>query len=160
VRNSLRVALLGAVVVAVAVWLIAIWVPAQHANQDDKWQVAGQHALVHLTLPPSFQVYNSAGMRIQVCGASSTVRCFVSSGDPSANVAAVRAALTPTSNGPIRTTCEETLLANSPDSCSLLIPVPGSKLVVDMFARAVPTNLPIADWTYSGTYANVHLGGR
>lgn len=159
-RNSLRVALLGAVVTAVAVWLIAIWLPAQHATQDAKWQAAGRLALVHLTLPATFHPYNNVGVRIQVCGTGPTVRCFVGSGDPSANVAAVRAALAPTSNGPIRTTCETSLLANSPDSCSLLIPVPGSKLVVDLFARADPSTLPVADWTYSGTYANVHLGGR
>jgi hypothetical protein len=153
-------ALLVAIVAAVALFIFALWLPSVHANQDRKWQAAGQRALAQVSLPAPFRVYDDNGARIGVCGTGPLQRCFVAPGDPASNVARAQAALTRQATGPIRNVCQPTPLPHSPPTCSVLVPVAGSRLVVNLFARADSKGKPLADWTYSGTYALVHLDNR
>jgi hypothetical protein len=153
-------ALLGAVVVAVVVAVVALWLPAVHASQDRKWQAAGQRALAQVVLPAPFVFFDDNDARVGVCGSGPFQRCFVAPGDPASEVAPARAAFAAEADGPIRSVCQRTLVAGSPQTCSLYVPVAGSRLVVNMFARTESTAGPIADWTYRGTYVLVHLDSR
>jgi hypothetical protein len=160
VRKSFSIGLVAAALLASVVAVLAFWLPSVHASQDRKWQAAGQRALAQVTLPPSFHVYNSVGVRVEACSPSPTARCFVGTEDPQQNVPAVQAAMARVANGPVRSACQAVALPHSPPTCVIQVPVAGSKLVVDLYARAVRHGQHIADLTFDGTYAVVHLTDR
>jgi hypothetical protein len=160
VRKSFSVALVGAVAIAIVGAIVAFWLPARHASQDRKWLAAGQAALAQLTVPAHFRNFDDAGARIEICETTPTQRCFAASGDPQQNLAAARAALAGVASGPAQSTCQETQLPHSPESCDVRISVAGSKLEADLFARAIHHGLHVANFTFSGTYMNVHIAGR
>lgn len=159
-RKSFSVALLAAGVIAAVAAVFAFWLPSVHASQDRKWQAAGQRALAQVTLPAPFHLYNRVDARIQVCGQGPAVRCYVGGGDPQQNLASVQAAMASVANGQVHAVCQQVPIPNSPKTCVVQVPVAGSKLVVDMFARAVPNGKPVSEWTWNGTYAEVHLTDR
>jgi hypothetical protein len=160
VRKSFGLALVGALAIAGVVALVAIWLPARHASEERSWQSAGQRALAKVVFPPSIQPYDGIGQRIQVCGNGPYWRCYVTSGDPATNVATVKSALTPNASGPVRGSCQPTPVANSPATCTILIPVPGSRLAVNLFARARTNGPHGPTLTYAGTYVLVHVDNR
>jgi hypothetical protein len=160
VRKSLGFALVGALAIASVVAVVAIWLPARHASEQRSWQSAGQRALAKVAFPASIQPYDGIGQRIQVCGNGPYWRCYVTSGDPSASVSTVQSALTPNASGPVRESCQPVLVANSPDTCTVLIPVPGSRLAVNLFARARTNGAHGSTLTYNGTYVLVHVDNR
>jgi hypothetical protein len=160
VRKSFGLTLVGALVIAGVVAFVALWLPARHASEQRNWQSAGQRALAKVAFPASIQPYDGIGQRIQVCGNGPYWRCYVTRGDPAANVATVQSALTPNASGPVRESCQPTLIANSPATCTILIPVPGSRLAVNIFARARTNGPHGSTLTYDGSYVLVHLDDR
>jgi hypothetical protein len=160
VRKSFGVALAGAAVLAAAVWLIAFWLPARQASQHRKWDAAGQRALAHVVMPASFRPHDDAGSHYQICDVNLSMRCFVVSGDPRDTVSAAQAAFTSMATQPTHPSCHKDLEPHAPDRCSFQVPVAGSKLLVDLFARGADNGFPGPNWKYDGSYVEVRVDAR
>jgi hypothetical protein len=160
VRKSFAIALVGAVVIALVGVAVAFWLPARRASQDRTWLAAGQVALANLRVPATFRNFDDAGARIEICETTPTQRCFAASGNPQQDLAAAQAALAGVASGPMQSFCQVSPLPHSPQSCRIRLTVAGSKLVADLFPRAIPHRGTTPHFTFSGTYMNVHIPGR
>jgi hypothetical protein len=160
VRKSLGVALVAAVVAAAVTAIVALWLPAVNASKDRTWLAAGQRALAQVTLPASYRPYDNATAKIKVCSNGPDLRCFVGAGNPQQNVAAVQAAMEPLASGPVRAACHPVPLPGSPPTCVIPVPVTGSRIVVDLFARVIPRGPRMSHLVYRGTYVELHVDQR
>jgi hypothetical protein len=149
----------GGIVAAAIAAVFGLWLPARHQRQDAAWTAAGERALAHVALPSPYST-NTGDGRIQVCSNGPIERCFLGRGDPTAQVATVKAALADIATGPVQASCSPVPDPGSPASCHLIVPVAGSRLAVELFAHPRDRSRPLSQWTYTGAYVLIHLDGR
>jgi hypothetical protein len=149
----------GGIVAAATAAVFGLWLPARHQHQDAAWTAAGERALARVALPSDYST-NTGDGRIQVCANGGLERCFLGPGDPTAQVATVKAALANVATGPVRASCAPVPDPGAPPTCQLIVPVTGSRLAVDLFAHPVDRSKPLSHWTYSGAYVLFHLDAR
>jgi hypothetical protein len=159
VRNSVALSAVGGIVAAAIAAVLGLWLPARHQREDAAWIAAGERALAHVALPSPYSTNTYAG-RNQVCSNGLNERCFLGPGDPTVQVATVKAALADVATGSVRVSCSPVLMPGSPASCHLIVPVAGSRLVAEIFAHPRDRSIPLSQWTYSGAYVLVHLDRR
>jgi hypothetical protein len=158
-RRSYSLALVAAVVAAVALAVFGLLLPRWNTHQDEKWRAAGEKALAKVVAPASYAVYHDSG-RNHLCSTSADLLCFVAPGDPTANVAALKAALATVSTGTVTSTCFVVKVEGSPDSCHVDVPVNGSRLRAELFSRHAGGGTSIKAWTWSGSMVELHLVDR
>jgi hypothetical protein len=155
-RSFAGFALLAVIGAAVAAILLS-WLPARHSHRDAAWAAAGQRALAEVVLPPAYAPVQNTGA-VRVCSNGGQTRCFVGgTGDPQLQIPALTAAFAPVATGTVDATCQPVPLPASPQTCHLAVPVAGSRLLVEVFAKPVDDSLPLAKRTYDGTYVEIHL---
>jgi hypothetical protein len=149
----------GGIVAAAVAAVLGLWLPARHQRLDTAWTAAGVRALGHVALPSPYSTNTSDG-RIQVCTNGGSERCFLGPGDPTAQVATVKAALANVTTGPVHTSCSPVPEPGAPPTCQLIVPVAGSRLAADIFAHPRDRSKPLAQWTYDGAYVLIHVDQR
>jgi hypothetical protein len=159
VRKSVGLFATGGIVAAVAAAVLGLWLPAWHQRQDAAWNAAGERALAHVALPSPYSTNTHDG-RNQVCFNGPSERCFLGPGDPTAQVARVKAALASVATGSVQASCSPVPVSGMPDSCRLIVPVAGSRLAADLFAHPLNRSKPFSQWTYAGAYVLIHLDQR
>jgi hypothetical protein len=155
-HKSVALFAVGGIAAAATAAFLGVWLPARHDRQNAAWTAAGERALAHVALPPRYST-TTGDRRIQVCSNGPTERCFLGLGDPTAQVATVTAALTAVATGPVHAVCSTAPAPFSPASCHLTVPVAGSRLAAELFARPRDRSKPFAQWTYAGGYVLIHL---
>jgi hypothetical protein len=158
-RKSVGLFAAAGILVAVVAAVVGLWLPARHQRQDAAWSAAGDRAIARVALPAPYSTDTSDG-RIQVCANGGSERCFLGPGDPTAQVATVKAALADVATGPVRVSCVAVSNPGAPATCHLIVPVAGSRLAVDLFAHPRDRSKPFAQWTYTGAYVLIHLDQR
>ena len=158
-RKPVAIFAAGGIVAGVFAAVVGLWLPARHRQQDVAWAVAGERALARIALPSPYSTETYDG-RSQVCSNGPDERCFLGPGDPTAQVATVKAALANVAIGAVHASCFPVPLPGSPLSCHLTVPVAGSRLAVELFAHSSNPSAPISQRTYAGAYVLVHLGQR
>jgi hypothetical protein len=156
VRKSVAVLAVVGIVAAAIVAVVALWLPARHQRAAVAWNAAGERALARVALPPPYTT-NTGDGRIQVCANGGIERCFLGPGDPTAQVATVKAALANVAIGPVQASCAPVPQHGAPDTCHLTVPVAGSRLIADLFAHPQDRSKPLSQWTYNGAYVLIHL---
>jgi hypothetical protein len=157
-RSVVGCAAAGLVAAAVAA-VFGLWLPARHQQAVRAWTSAGERALAKVSLPSPYTV-NLYDLGYRVCSNDAEERCYFGPGDPSTQVAAVKAALADLTTGPVRSSCTPVRMPGSPPTCHLSVPVSGSRLAVDIFARVSHSTGPLRQWTYSGGFVLIHLTPR
>jgi hypothetical protein len=137
VRKSVAVVAVVGIVAAAIVAVVALWLPARQQRAAIAW--------------------NASGERVQVCANGGIERCFLGPGDPTAQVATVKAALANVATGPVQASCAPVPQQGEPDTCHLTVPVAGSRLIADIFAHPQDRSKPLSQWTYNGAYVLIHL---
>jgi hypothetical protein len=158
-RKSVGLLAAGGIVAAAIAAVFGLWLPARHQRQDAAWAAAGERALAQVVFPSQYSTNTSDGPT-GVCSNGGTERCFLGPGDPTAQVATVKAALANVATGAIRASCSPVPNPGSPASCHLVVPVAGSRLAADLFAHPHDRSQPFSKWTYSGGYVLIHLDQR
>jgi len=159
VRKSVGLFAVGGIVAAAVAAVLGLWLPARHHQQDAAWTAAGERALARVSLPSQYSTDTSDG-RIQVCSNGTQERCFLGPGDPTTQVATVKAALANVTTGSVQTSCTPVPTPGAPPTCHLVVPVAGSRLVADLFAHPRDRSKPYSQWTYTGAYVLIHLDQR
>jgi hypothetical protein len=158
-RKSVALSAAGGIVAAAIAAVFGLWLPARHQQLDAAWTAAGERALARVSLPSQYSTDGVDG-RNQVCSNSPAERCFLGPGDPTAQVATVKAALADVATGSVQSRCFPVPVPGAPASCQLIVPVPGSRLAAELFAHPRDRSKPVSQWTYSGAYLLIHLDGR
>jgi hypothetical protein len=159
VRKSVALFAVGGIVAAAIAAVLGLWLPARHQRQDAAWTAAGKRALAHVALPSPYSTNTNDG-RNQVCSNGPNERCFLGPGDPTAQVATVKAGLADVATGSVQASCSPVPVRGMPASCHLIVPVAGSRLAADIFAHPRDRNMPFSQWTYAGAYVVIHLDQR
>jgi hypothetical protein len=154
-KSVARFAAAGVVVAAVAA-VFGLWLPARHQREDATWNAAGERALARIALPSSYSPTTGDG-GVGVCSNGGEERCFIGPGDPMAQVAAVKAALSDLATGPMQASCAPVSNPGAPVSCHVIVPVAGSRLAAELFAHPRDRSKPLSKWTYAGAYLLIHL---
>jgi hypothetical protein len=158
-RKSVALFAVGGIVAAAIASVLGLWLPARHQRQDAAWIAAGQRALAHIALPPPYSSKTHDG-RNQVCSNGPNERCFLGPGDPTAQVATVKAALANVATGSVQASCSPVPVPGMPASCHLIVAVAGSRLAADLFAHSRHPSKPLSQRTYAGAYVLIHLDNR
>jgi hypothetical protein len=159
VRKSFALFAVAGIVAAALGAVLGLWLPARHQRQNAAWVAAGERAMAHVALPSSYSM-NTYDGRIQVCFNGPNERCFLGPGDPTAQVATVKAALADVATGSVQASCSPVPVPGMPASCHLIVPVSGSRLAADLFAHPRDRSKPVSQWTYAGAYVMIHLDQR
>jgi hypothetical protein len=159
VRKSVAVFAVGGIVAAAIAAIFGLWLPARQQRQDAAWTAAGEGALAHVALPSAYST-NTYDGRTQVCSNGPDERCFLGPGDPTAQVATVKAALANVATGSVQASCSPVPVPGMPASCHLIVPVAGSRLAADLFAHPRDRSKTLSQWTYAGAYLMIHLDKR
>jgi hypothetical protein len=159
-RRSFGLTLIGVAALAAVVALVTLLIPAHRQAERLREQTAAERALGALQVPATFTPLINHDPRVQVCMDSAVQRCFTAPGDPAEAVSAARVVLARVTSGQVTASCQASNpLPHSPVSCSLHASLRGGgTLVVDLFARPVRTDVPLAARTYSGSYVEVRVG--
>jgi hypothetical protein len=158
-RRSVAVFAVVAVIGAAVAAVFGLWLPARTSHRDSAWAAAGQRALALVELPPAYTPVHDTG-HIRVCSDSRQAPCLLGPGDPADQLTTLKAALAPLATGTMQSSCIAVPLPNSPPTCTLIVPVSGSRLAVNVFAHPVDRSKPIAQWTYEGAYVEIHVDNR
>ena len=159
-RKSFVAALLLAVVSAAVAAVVAFWLPARQAQLDRAWAAAGERALARVSAPAAFRPINQAGARISICVPNARQLCFLAAGSPRDNLPAVQSAFRSVATGPATVHCVGSPLHGLPATCSVTVPVHGSRLVVDVFPDGHRLAGQPGSWSAHRSYVEIRLGDR
>jgi len=159
-RKSFIAALLLAVVAAAATAVVALWLPARQAQQDRAWTAAGQRAVAHISAPSTFRPINQAGARISICVPNANQLCFLAGGTPRDNLSAVQSALRPVATGPATVHCVGSPLRGLSETCTVTVPVAGSRLVADVFPDGHRVVGAAGRWVSHRSYVEIRVDAR